>query len=139
MIWLESLKRVCCVWHEQTVIDNHLHFRANELQAVFLFQDLRGSQCCMSCLHKFLQVGPIQLFLAVIKQTESPRPLIETVIGFVADQHDSGSMMHMQIIGNIDEKFLQSLPLNPGIEYSAMLREAHRLRVFQVELDIDML
>jgi hypothetical protein len=47
--------------------------------------------------------------------------------------------MHMQIIGNVDEKFLQSLPLNPGIEYSAILREAHRLRVFQVELDIDML
>jgi cobalamin biosynthesis Co2+ chelatase CbiK len=45
----------------------------------------------------------------------------------------------MQVIGNIDEKFLQSLPLNPGIEYSAIVREVHRLRVFQIELDIDML
>src|SRR5690348_666199 len=138
-IWLESLKRGCRVWHEQTVIDDHLHLGAAELQAIFLFQDLSGSQCCTSRLRKLLQGCAIQLFFAVIKQAKSSRPVIETVIGFVADQHDSGSMMHMQIIGNIDEEFLQSLPLNPGIENRAILREVHRLRVFQIELDINML
>src|SRR5690349_2830710 len=138
-IWLENLKRVCRVWHEQTIIDDHLHFRAAELQAIFLFQNLSGSQCCTSCLRKLLQGCAIQLSFAVIKQTESPRPMIETVIGLVTDQHDSGSMMNMQIIGNIDEKSLPSMPLNPGIEYGAILRKVHRLRVFQIELDINML
>ena len=25
-IWFESLKCLCCVWHKQTVIDDHLYF-----------------------------------------------------------------------------------------------------------------
>jgi hypothetical protein len=57
----------------------------------------------------------------------------------VTDQHDPGSVMDMQVIGNIDQQFFQALRLNPGVEDRGEIRKLDRLSVLNKKFDIDVL
>src|SRR5215216_4745936 len=56
-----------CIRHEQTVIDNQLHFRSEELQAIFFFKDLGSCQASADCLRNFLLRRTLHFGLAVIE------------------------------------------------------------------------
>src|SRR5215207_6181060 len=94
-VGLKGGKCLGCVLYEQTVIHDQLYLGPVERQAIFVFQELRSDQRRTCRLNKFLLIGPAQLFLTVIKQAEPPCPLIETVIGFMPDQHDARSVVDM--------------------------------------------
>src|SRR5258706_13287935 len=93
----------------------------------------------MRGLSKFLFVRAFHLFFTVVKQTKPTCSEIEAVISRVTDEHDAGSVVNVEIFGNIHEEVIGEVSLNPVVEHAVKRFEIEACGVLNIKFEVDML
>jgi hypothetical protein len=61
--------------------------------------------------------GRAWIALPAVEQAEPPFPLIEEVVGGVADQDHARSVMHVPVVGDVDHELVEHAIFDPAVKH----------------------